>query len=428
MAIREADRRVLFQKSGNQCAFPDCDRTLVYSDMGLDGPTVVSEIAHIVAQKPDGPRGEHAMPLDERDRYDNLILLCSEHHKVIDTQAEHFTVERLRQMKQAHEDLIAVTVRRAVAARRSDQPEVAQLTETLHSTLLPVVTMPEYIYGVPCELEEHEVKRLANASPREMAPFILRSGMLWCFQNLHNPKGAFHQLAAAGSVERHTLTEWCDDPDLERMVVDLLNRALNKLTGRKGLNFDREHKRYYFQPNEAGKVLEVTYRPLNQESATRKAVWSPVTKKTGLNKPYWLHRAVSLRFHRVAEAQWCLSIRPGFHVTADGVAPYPSDKVGSRITRKMSRMFNYDLLGEVHFWRDFLSGSTPYIALTFGQQCVQISTTLMRAPVLWPGIPEEHAKPFKNVVYEDDLFSQADLEEADADFEDEALPEDWGEL
>ena len=34
---------------------------------------------------------------------------------------------------------------------------------------------------------------------------------------------------------------------------------------------------------------------------------------------------------------------------------------------------------------------------------------LMQGEVTWPGIPEEHAKPFKNVEYLDDLFSWAEL-------------------
>ncbi len=57
---------------------------------------MVSEIAHVVSRKPDGPRGNHTLPLDARDRYDNLILLCEEHHKIVDANPEAYPVERLR--------------------------------------------------------------------------------------------------------------------------------------------------------------------------------------------------------------------------------------------------------------------------------------------------------------------------------------------
>jgi hypothetical protein len=43
--------------------------------------------------------------------------------------------------------------------------------------------------------------------------------------------------------------------------VNLLNRSLNKLTGRKGLYLDKSHHRYFFQSPEPGKAVEVSYRP-----------------------------------------------------------------------------------------------------------------------------------------------------------------------
>jgi hypothetical protein len=78
-------------------------------------------------------------------------------------------------------------------------------------------------------------------------------------------------------------------------------------------------------------------------------------------------------------------------------------------------MYNYDLLGEVNFWRDYLSDSSPRIILRFGpRQHIVISTHLLSGVVGWPGIPEEHAKPFRNVDYVDDMFSWAELNQLDA--------------
>jgi hypothetical protein len=80
------------------------------------------------------------------------------------------------------------------------------------------------------------------------------------------------------------------------------------------------------------------------------------------------------------------------------------------VTRAKSRMFNYDLLGEVQFWRDFLGHSSPQIVFPFGPQPQRmiISTAIGSGKVQWPGIPEEHAMPFKNVEYLDDLFTWAE--------------------
>jgi hypothetical protein len=121
---------------------------------------------------------------------------------------------------------------------------------------------------------------------------------------------------------------------------------------------------------------------------------------------------VALRFTRIGAEDWCLSIRPELRVTTDGVKPLESHSIGPRVTRKKSRLFNYDLLNEVQFWRDFLSGSSTRIVFPFGHsaQRIVVLTDLMHGTVSWPGIPQEHSMPFRNVSYVDDLFSWAEAE------------------
>jgi hypothetical protein len=59
-------------------------KVLVVHETETDDPSVVGEEAHIVAQKEIGPRGRGDLTPEQRDKYDNLILLCSVHHKVVD--------------------------------------------------------------------------------------------------------------------------------------------------------------------------------------------------------------------------------------------------------------------------------------------------------------------------------------------------------
>jgi hypothetical protein len=84
-----------------------------------DDSVVLSEIAHIVARKTDGPRGHDPLPLDERDRFENLILPCEEHHHVVDSQPQFYSVARLTQFKHDHEDHIARTVQKLACAELS---------------------------------------------------------------------------------------------------------------------------------------------------------------------------------------------------------------------------------------------------------------------------------------------------------------------
>lgn len=66
-------------------------------------PVFVGQVAHIVAAVPSGPRGE--VPVVDRDGFDNLLLLCGRHHKIIDDPAtqRHYPAELLRGWKAARE-------------------------------------------------------------------------------------------------------------------------------------------------------------------------------------------------------------------------------------------------------------------------------------------------------------------------------------
>ena len=93
---READIRRLCAESMNNCMFRDCRERLVMED------TFVAEICHIEAASPNGPRYNPNMSDEERDGYDNLILMCRNHHKVIDNNEQKYTVAVLHQMKEEH--------------------------------------------------------------------------------------------------------------------------------------------------------------------------------------------------------------------------------------------------------------------------------------------------------------------------------------
>jgi hypothetical protein len=97
--------RLLYTFSGNLCAFPGCATPIV------DAPThtFTGEVCHIKARSPEGPRYDPNQSETARHAFENLVLMCPMHHKVIDD--EHnlglFTVERLQEMKADHEGRFA---------------------------------------------------------------------------------------------------------------------------------------------------------------------------------------------------------------------------------------------------------------------------------------------------------------------------------
>jgi hypothetical protein len=91
----------LYGHSGNRCAFPECDCTFFPPESN----TNLSEICHIEADKKGGARYNSNSDDKYRNSYENLILLCPTHHKLIDSSAD-YTVEVLRKIKKDHEDKI----------------------------------------------------------------------------------------------------------------------------------------------------------------------------------------------------------------------------------------------------------------------------------------------------------------------------------
>ncbi len=425
MAISLKEQRILFAKSGNRCAFEGCRRVLTAKASPLEGPVVLGEAAHIVGERPNGPRGNYPLPLDKRNQYDNLILLCNQHHQLVDSQPQTYTVEKLHAMKETHEKWVEQTLGVADEILILSAPSVE---DTIYSTLLHVERLPPFIYGVPCEFTNEKAvqARIRPGRNHEITPFIIRAGMLYAFQNMNTSGNPFEELVPGRSAERFQCQEWWDDPDKMRWFVQLLNRTLNKLTGRRGLMLDKEHHRYYFEPPKPNQELTIQYRPLNQNRSSRNVVWQRQSRITHQPRGYWYHRAVSLRFIRIGLNDWCLSIRPELRVTVDGFSTPPPSRIGPRVTKQKSHRFNYDLLVEVNFWRDYLSNGRPRIILSFGpNQLLIIPTTLISSIVSWPGIPEEFAKPFQNVQYIDDLFSWAELLQLES-AKDEELEEEFG--
>jgi len=434
MSVPTTEQRILQIRSGNRCAFPGCGTLLLKPGPFGTRPIVIGQIAHIVSETPDGPRGKHVLPVGEHNKYTNLLFLCSIHHTEIDAKPEVYTVERLRQMKQDHEKSIETAINQAKQKENLQIIDIPLINEVVYSTLLPVIRMPKFIFSAPCKYGDSQQKEAGKevrvAETQYLCPFIIRGGgILFTFYDLRKTDSPFCDIIVDHSkVRMSTSASWIIHPDRSKWLVTLLNRTLNKLTGRKSLQLDWEHHRYFFNADEPGQEKSVEYRPLNQTALTsRKVVWRPVRKKTGEPRPYWNHLAVNLRFHYVGKEQWCFSIRPEMRITKDGIEPIESKEVGSHVTRQKSHAFNYDLLEDVNFWRDYLSGGRPRIVLRFGEMSgIIISTSLMSATVQWPGIPEEHAKPFANVDYDEDLFTSAelqDLQTESSDFIGETEPE-----
>lgn len=76
---------------------------LVEPEVGESAPAIIGEICHIHAVNPGGARWKDGLTSEELNSLENLILLCRNHHGVVDSQPEHYTAEMLREWKREHE-------------------------------------------------------------------------------------------------------------------------------------------------------------------------------------------------------------------------------------------------------------------------------------------------------------------------------------
>jgi hypothetical protein len=89
----------LFAVSGNRCAFLGCTSGLVDQESGK----VIGKVCHIKGNRPGAARYDSNQSEQERQSFENLILMCGVHHDIIDADETMYTVDFLVQRKKDHE-------------------------------------------------------------------------------------------------------------------------------------------------------------------------------------------------------------------------------------------------------------------------------------------------------------------------------------
>lgn len=95
--------RMLIGHAGGICQFEGCGKRMFFDNISLTKFNN-SYVAHIVASSPDGPRGDELTSYELSDKLENLMLMCADHHKLIDDNYEKYTVDVLNDMKRNHEN------------------------------------------------------------------------------------------------------------------------------------------------------------------------------------------------------------------------------------------------------------------------------------------------------------------------------------
>ncbi|MDP2220448.1 MAG: HNH endonuclease signature motif containing protein [Hydrogenophaga sp.] len=135
MAISSSTVSKLFGLAAGRCSI--CKEPVVK-------PYVkIGEMAHIIAKNTGGARGD--LPLvGRRDDYENLILLCPNHHTEVDNDEASYPPEKLHRLKNEHENYVDQVFKRQTQARSMDIGALVGLMR-----YLPLTQMHTLLDGLP---------------------------------------------------------------------------------------------------------------------------------------------------------------------------------------------------------------------------------------------------------------------------------------
>jgi len=145
--LRDPDLKRLWALSAGRCNKPDCREVLLVDPTEFDEAVVMGEHAHIAPHGNGGPRRISEVTQSERDTYDNIILLCpNHHHGPVDGQPNTYTERLLHQWKKDHEAWVRDTLAQAIPRLQFDDlqavAERLAMAEPVESTPLADVNIP----------------------------------------------------------------------------------------------------------------------------------------------------------------------------------------------------------------------------------------------------------------------------------------------
>jgi hypothetical protein len=373
----------LCELSGNRCAYPGCGRPVSTAEHGA--ARHAREAAYIFAEVRQGPRWRSECDEEERRGALNHVLLCGEHHRIVDGDLRIYSVGVLAKMKSDHES--------AMAGGPLNPPSVAIAEEEVRLTALPVVGVPAMVYAADALKEDFSstcraiLHRGYRPGRSDLTPFLQMKRRIWAFHDLSRPDGPFSKV-----VQRNTTTSeearamWSTD-DGRRRYVRLLEKVLHLHLVERGLEWDRERRRYWF-PAEVGGGHRVTeVRSRSGQPRTRLVAYEQQCRSAPASGP-WRHWALECQFERVGSG-WALTIRPAYQWTTDGSTPLDVASVSRRVSRELNFVHHAQYLDQVSFWHSWLTRGRPRLVSQIAGASLVLSADAPATTVAWPAIGDD---------------------------------------
>jgi hypothetical protein len=166
-------KMLLWGKAAGRCQYRGCNKCL-YQDNLTKSEFNTAYIAHIVADKPDGPRGDIIRSPLLKKVLSNLMLMCDEHHRLIDrVDVDGHQEDVLLKMKEEHE----IRMKRITAITSEAQCEIVIYKANVgkHSPVLTYESLSPFLLAE----EKYPAQNYAIDLSMSNSPFRDKNESFW---------------------------------------------------------------------------------------------------------------------------------------------------------------------------------------------------------------------------------------------------------
>jgi len=315
-----------------------------------------------------------------------------------------------------------------IAERAAPQSDPDAVNEKLFCNLLPIEHLPTYAYIALINNELYRRKKDGSeALPSKEAikdaihsaqqgtgaelftpAFRIFEDKIVTFHDLESPESPFTSVIEEHGIEAIETAELIKDEDNRRLVVSLLNMAIDRHAHHLGLVIDNtKPRRFFFPPKDDGPNV-VSWKPIKNQAA--RTVAKPCIKNGQVQ--FWRHLGAYLKTLFLVN-RFYLQIIPTWVFTEDGFRVKTGPKLGRLVVRWTGPERNLNLLYHIRFWAMILQKRYgPMIEIRAGDQWMEIS----RKPAF---IMQSHgiADDYKNLMelLDEQALALADTEDQVAD-------------
>jgi hypothetical protein len=263
----------LWVSAGGRCEFPGCNKYLLRDDLTRK-EALLGENAHIAARSLIGPRGDSNLPLNERNKADNLMLLCLDHHNLIDISSKDYPEVKLRQYKSDHE------------ARIHHQTSIAADHQTL------VIKMEASIAGEVVRLLDGQMYEAME--PKYPLPYENSNGVLIDLTSLPPPDDKSYYKMGKKIIDK--ILDPIFDPGVGKQKIShcslfalgpipLLLYLGNKLSNKVSTDLYQKHRDTQdWKWKTAGEAIEYSFAELKKGDVDKVALALSMSGKIAIEK------------------------------------------------------------------------------------------------------------------------------------------------